>query len=457
MNLYWKRIFGKIASTEKVEAEYEKCRRIYERYKQVSQSKELAEYNELFNTVKSSEFKENKRTLKTRKYKDTQWYRDMTKFNKLDHNPNIHRYYEILDSKELTEYLIFKDSPNYVKLGQPKEVKASEELTRLKHFETSKDYKIYTRFHNSYIIREYQELKEKVSHPEFKKNNLFWADNNRWNTTKECQIENRYFELDKNEDIQFYLKTKSESIETMNRFNISFEDAFNYNTLPAKDWTYGFAYTKPELVKRHSFANEQQANVSGKNTAVVNGELHISTKQEKIEALAWHQEKGFVMKDYEYTADVINCRNAANFCKGIFTAKIKINGSRNVNHAFWLASSDRMPHINIARLVDGAVEVGIYWKSKFEENYTSTRVTGLKLQDYYIYTLVWTEKELIWYVNNFEVFRTSDFVPTCEMAPVFNSFLPEGKSAGTGDMVIDYVKVFRFNEQQAKENNETKE
>lgn len=442
MNLYWKRLFGTLASTAKVESEYNNRSAEYRRYSQVAQSKELAEYNELFRRVKSPEFKENKRTLISRKYKDTQWYRDMTKFNKLDRNSELHQYYKILETQELKDYLAFKQKPEFVQLGQPKVVKASPELTRLKHFELSKEYKIYTRFHNSYILREYNELKEKVSNPEFKKNNDFWANKNRWETTKEYQLECRFLELDKNEDIRFYLKFKNGAFEQFDKYQKIFEDSFDGNTLKASDWTYGFAYGDPALVKVHSYANEQQANTGGKNVMVANGQLRIATKSKKLDAIAWHPEKGFVQKSYNFTADVINCRNSVFIKGGVFSAKIRIGGSHHVQHAFWLQSDSLTPRINIARFIDGEIEVGIHWSSKFETKYTSTRIKGLKINDYYIYTLVWTEKELIWYINNFEVFRTSNFTPTVPMAPVFNSFIPEGVKADEADFDVDYVRIY---------------
>lgn len=445
MNLYWKRIFGQITPTAKVEAEYEQRRSNYQRYVQVAKSNELAEYNELFKKVKSPEFKENKRTLISRKYKDTQWYRDMTKFNKLERNADLQLYYRVLESQDLKDYIAFKEKPEYVQLGQPKAVKESAELTRLKRFELSKEYKIYTRFHNSYILREYAELKEKVSNPEFKKNNDFWANKNRWESTKEYQLECRYLELDKNDDIQFYLKFKKGAFDQMEKFSVQFEDSFDGNTLRAENWSFGFAYHNPQLVKVHSFANELQANTGGKNTAVVNGQLHIATKEKKLDAIAWHTEKGFVQKSYEYTADVINCAKTATTCRGVFSAKMRVTGSRRVDHAFWLQGNEMMPQINVARFVDGEIEVGVHWKSKFESNYTSTRIKGLKLHDYYIYTLLWTDKELIWYINNYEVFRTSVFVPNCPLAPVFNSFIPEKNGGGEADFDIDYIRVFRFN------------
>lgn len=444
MNLYWKRLFGKIATTSKVEANFEHRRANYNRYLLISKSKELAEYNELFKKVKSPEFKENKRTLISRKYKDTQFYRDMTKFHKLERNSDLHLYYRVLESKELKDYLAFKEKPEFVQLGQPKAVKASAELSRLKDFETSKEYKIYTRFHNSYIVKEYTELKEKVTEPEFVKSNEFWSNKNRWETTKEYQMECRYMELYKNDDIQFYLHQKKGAYDQMEKYDMAFEDTFAGNTLQASAWAFGFAYTNPALVKVHSLTNENQANMGGKNISVVNGQLHIATKEKKVDSLAWDAERGFVQKSYDYTSDVINCAPKATIKCGVVSAKMRVSGSHRVEHALWLQGADKSKQINVAHFVDGEIELGNYWHSKYEKKYTSTRIKGLKTNEFYIYTLMWTEKELVWYINDFEVFRSSTEVPMCDMAPVFNSFIPAGKDGGEADFEIDFIRILKI-------------
>ena len=86
MNLFWKSLFGGLMSTAKYEEKLNKQLANYKRYLLIGESKELEEYNELYKQVKSSSFKELKRTLVSRKYKDTQEYRDMAKFKKLQKN-----------------------------------------------------------------------------------------------------------------------------------------------------------------------------------------------------------------------------------------------------------------------------------------------------------------------------------------------------------------------------------
>ena len=442
MNLYWKSLFGGLMSTAKYEAKLRQQSEDYKRYLLISESKELEEYKALYDQVKSSEFKEMKRTLVSRKYKDTQEYRDMVKFKKLNGDDKLKLYFKVLASQELADYLAFKATPDFVSLANHELVKKSPELTRLKKFEKSNDYKIYTRFHDSYVVKEYLELKEKVNTPEFQKSNEFWSNAKRWETTKEYQLECRFHQLADNEDIRFYLKHKLEDFASIAGYELVFEDNFQWNSLDSSKWDVGFHYKSPVFVGQHSFVNEQQANNNGNNVTVIAGNLHIVTKEQKSEAIAWHPEKGFVQKEFNYTSDVIHGSNAVCQKGGLYRAKMRFDGAKGVVHAFCLKGDEKTPHINICKVDKGEVEVGLYWSSKFETNYTSTRIKGLNLSKFFIYSFEWNEKELIWYINDLEVFRTSNYMPQEAMYPMFNSFIPEGNKGGEADFEIDYIKVF---------------
>ena len=203
MNLFWKKRFGGMLSTSKFEKMEEAAVSDMKRYDEIAKSLELEEYRKLFHVVKSSEFKEKKKTLQNRKYQDTEEYRISRKYQKLHTNSSIRQYYETLHSERLNTFLDFKTTPEYEELGDKKKVKASEKLQKLKDFENSKEYKNYIRYHDSFIIRDYEELKKKIANPEFVKSNQFWADQHRWKTVPEHAVEQRYYELAKNPDIIF--------------------------------------------------------------------------------------------------------------------------------------------------------------------------------------------------------------------------------------------------------------
>lgn len=443
MNLFWKKLFGKLNSTAKFEAELQQRHDDFLRYERVKASAELSEYNRLFDIVSSPEFKEKKKLLVSRKYKDTIEFRDKNKFNKLQNKSSLQQYLQILQSHELKEYLNFKASEDFHLLSKAEEVKKSPVLSALKKFEKSNDYKIYMRFHDSYILKEYEELKATVSTDEFKKNDAFWSNPDRWNLTEESKTEKRYRELADNEEIKFYLAHKEEEFADYYACRVLFEDDFNGNTLDKEKWETGFYQKSADLKKDYSFIDEQQAYNMGKNVTIDNS-LTIRTKAEKTEATVWHQKKGFITKEFDYTSDVIHVRNLKLQNNDTVMAKVKFNGAEGVNHAIRMVGENRLPVIDLCRKNNGTLEMGIYQKQLNNVVCKSTKITGLNTEDYFVYSIKFENNNIMWYINNLEVFRYAVSVND-NLTIHMQSFIPEKNNGGKSSMVVDYIKIYRQN------------
>lgn len=437
MNLFWKNLFGGITPTTKLENNEAELLKAMLRYDEVEKSVELAEYKTLFHEVKSPSFVENKKTLQNRKYKDTEEFRDVNKLKKLENSADIKLYYEVLKSKELEKFMAFKATPAFENLGDKNKVKESAELQKFKAFEESKEYKTYTRFHESYIIKEYEQLKALTSTAEFKAKNEFWANPQRWQTTPEFAKEQRFLELEKNPDIAFYNKEKPDRFKSLRSLETTFHEEFDWNTLDKSRWSFGFHYKSSNLIGNHSFTNEKQANNSGKNVSVENGILKISTKNEKVKAAAWDTKKGFVEKEFDFTSDVLQTAGDFKQKGGIFKAKLRCSG--NLNHAFWLGTENKLPHVNIFHFDGKKINIGNVNKNLVD----GISITGLNPSQYYIYTFKWTEKELVWMINNLEVYRTVSNIPSEEMYMAFNSFIPQKLKGSDGVLEVDWVRVYR--------------
>ena len=436
MNLFWKKLFGGITPTAKLEKYEIDLANAMHRYDEVNKSVELAEYNQLFHIVKSAKFQENKKILQNRRFKDTEEYQVITKYKKLQNSPAIKLYFEVLDSEDLKHYQKFKSSADYELLGDKKKVKASELLKKMKTYEKSKAFKTYSRFHNSFIINEYKDFEIKVSNPEFKKNNEFWANEKRWHSTPEYIQQERYYELFHNPDIAFYLNEKPERFERYRSLKLSFQDEFEWNTLDKSHWNFGFHYKHDRLIGDHSFVNEKQANNSGKNVTVESGILKLATKHEKIVARAWDLEKGFIKKEFDYTSDVLQTADKFRQKHGVFSAKLKCSG--NIQHSFWLGADDKLPLIKIFHFDGKRINIGNANINLFD----GVKIKGLNPSEYFIYRLIWTEKELIWMINNLEVYRTASNIPASEMYLGFNSFISEKQRGSNGSLDVDWVRVY---------------
>lgn len=436
MNLFWKKIFGKLMLTAKYELQQEELRRDYVRYLEIENSVELEKFNDLFHVIKCADFKEKKKIYQNRKYKDTEEYRIATKYKKLFNSREIKEYYEVLQNSDLHAYLNFRHSPEFENLGDPVKVKQSETLKAYKKFEQSAAYKRYIRFHDSYIIKEYEEMKKKVSTDAFVKSNEFWANPKRWKTTEEYVQEQRYYELKKNPDIKFFISNDPKRFDSIRNQKATFAENFSWNSLEKSHWTFGFHYKSDKLISNHSYANEQQAYNNGNNISVNQGILRISTKDEKATATAWDAKKGFVQKEYDFTSDIMQSADHFRQQYGVFQAKIRCTGK--INHAFWLGSDQKLPFIKIFHFDGNKIKVGCFDSAGKNEN----TILGINPKDFYIYTLVWTEKELRWYVNNLEVARSSMHIPKESMYLAFNSFISESQQPMEGALEVDWVNVY---------------
>lgn len=436
MNLFWKKLWREITPTATLEKRETELVQAMHRYAEVEKSVELAEYKKLFHVVKSAPFQENKKILKNRKYKDTEEFQVSKKFKKLQNSLGIQSYYKVRDSEELKHYLNFKATPDYELLGDKKKVRASASLQKLKSFEHSKGFKTYTRFHNSYAIKEYEQLRLKVATLEFKKENEFWANRNRWHITAEFAQQERFYELSKNPDIVFYENEKPERFEKYRALKLSFKEEFEWNTLDISHWNFGFHYKSSGLIGDHSFANEKQANHSGKNVTVEDGVLKIATKHEKTIARAWHAKKGFIDQEFQYTSDVLQTADKFRQKQGVFRAKLRCTGK--LHHAFWLGADTKLPHVNIFHYDGKSITVGNTNKNLVD----GIKIKGLNPFQYFIYTLIWSEKELIWMINDMEVYRTASNVPKENMYLAFSSFISEKQHGSTGSLEVDWVRVY---------------
>ena len=436
MNLFFKKLTGQLHSTERLERRIMAEEERIARYRQVEQSAELKEYLELKKIVESKEFQQKKYNWVHTKYKSTSTHAIISEYKALLHDKKLQLFLEMENSQRLKDFLEFRQSENYVKLQSKKEVRNSLELKQMAAFEKSKEYKSYLTYRDSKLPARFKALVAEVATDEYKKQHAFWSNPNRWKTTDEYQQEARYKRLSAMTDINFFLKQDPREIEQMERWKTVFEDEFDWVKLSASKWRAGFAYDNPKLLKIHSFANEQQANNGGKNVGTINGNLHLFTKLEKATAPAWDTKTGFKNKEFDYTSDII--QTAENFRQqgGLFMAKIRTTG--RIHHALWLGTGSKLPLLSIFHFNGKHITVGNYTEKGFDGEV----VRGISPNMYYIYSLRWTDKELIWYVNNVEVYRTSRNIPKEKLFLAISSFIDEKQRAQEGLINVAWIRVF---------------
>lgn len=439
MNLFWKELFGQLKDAQKMENEAMQLQKDLQRYFEIAQSAELAEYIELEKVVTTPEFKENKRTLQNRKYKDTQEYRDWTKFQKLERDRSIQMYFRTLELPILKEYLAFQQSPDYIKLSSKKEILANPILQQYKAFEKSAEYKNYIRYNNSYIIDEYKALKQVVSTPEFQESNKFWSNPKRWETTEESKKYERYNQLQHSPNIEFYRNQNRERMMEMAKYDRVFDENFrgDWKQRWRNEFSFGNKDADGVLKTKFSLASNQQAYTFGRNVTLVEGALRIMTRKEHVVSPVWNIKHGFVEHEFDYTSDLIESRDYVQK-EGMLSAKIRCTGK--IHHAMFLKGKGALPLVTLFHYDGKKITVG----ANTERGNARGEITGLKVGKYHIFTLRWTPQELIWFVNNIEVYRCQNTLTNEGLHITFNSFIPEGQRPAEGTFDIEWVKAYTF-------------
>lgn len=405
------------------------------RYRDIEASAELAEFMALKPIVEAKEFQDYKKELLTTKFKDRPEYATRQEYVKVKRSHHVRWYKIYLGFESVHEYNDFAQTSDFAKLNDPDAVKADPRLKRMLKLSKSFFVRRYNIHKQSDALKRYFELKEKVNTTEFREAFNFWKNPNRWYTTLQSKQDGKYEALKNSSNISFYLAQDPKQIERYESYQEMFADGCEWNRMQDSPWKAGFYFGKKPLKTNHSYANENAAMNGGRNVCTRNGRMVVAVKNEHATVPAWDQKKGFIMKDFEYTGDVIQAAEDFRAAEGLFQVKASFSGK--AHGAICLMSENRLPILRIAQWDGKNVTVGATFDT-FEEQ---TVVEGLKEAQEYIYSVIITKADITWYINNQEVARTANKLGT-KVFPTIIAFLPEGvKSAG--ETSIDWFKAYK--------------
>lgn len=408
MNFFLKALLrGKLSLTSTLEAKMRALPAKVARYHQIEQSEALSEFERLNDLFQSKEFQANQAKF--------------ARLNELKGNRRVKLYNKLLANEKLQAYLTWsKDEAAYAQLADAEAVKKDPQLKQMKKIDASSDLKAWQGLEKSDEVIEYLKLTQEV--------------------IDYTQDINRMKDLKKDKNIQFYQETDKNQIARYDASEKIFEDEFDLTQIDKNGWRGGFAYPKG-FQPVHSYTNEQQAYTGGQNIVVKDGILYIETRKEKKTAAAWDEKKGLVMKEFDYTSDVIY--NTQAFEEGtVLQAKVRCRGF--VNHGIYLRSDKHVPFISLFNYTDRAVYCGI--KANLKENDYTHEVNGLQPIPFSIYTLVWGKDEIVWYLNDLEIHRTKNIIPKGEkMYLHLYSFQFNDKRISEGTLEVDWIKAYKAN------------
>ncbi|MDR1887130.1 MAG: family 16 glycosylhydrolase [Prevotellaceae bacterium] len=175
------------------------------------------------------------------------------------------------------------------------------------------------------------------------------------------------------------------------------------------------------------------------NVRQTGGILKIKTKEEKKQGLAWDKTYGFVPKTFSYTSGMLTSSHSFKQMYGKFEAKVRVKYVPGTYHAFWMGTDTQKPHLNVFKFENRNLAVSAYTKDA-----TIERKLKYKLKDdFYIYSLLWSNNKLVWLINGKKVFESSNIINE-PMYISFSSGVYDKKAEQTA-MYVDWVRCFRSN------------
>lgn len=238
------------------------------------------------------------------------------------------------------------------------------------------------------------------------------------------------------------LKNKPDEKVHAEGYKLQYAENFDWTDLSKSDWVPGCCYPSKDFKAVHSYVNENQAYVGGKNVEVKDGKLFIHTKREKTVAPAWDDQKGMVMQSFDFTSDMINNASKLTLEEGcVVMVKARCHGL--LNHGIYLRSKNHVPFISIFNYTGRKLFCGV--KSSVDADENKKEITGLQPITDIIYTVVWNEDSIAWFANNIKVYQTPNRIPKGEKLYLhMYSFMFRGVEWNTpGRLDVDWIRVYK--------------
>jgi len=306
-----------------------------------------------------------------------------------------------------------------------------------------REYEEYLAYSKSVELSKFEYLNKYLNSPEFEE-----LENHPDCDRSEIEkIKNEFKQLKKSPALVAYLKSKSSEAKfaSIKKWKLVFEDHFDKEKLDTEKWLTRHYWGNKLLNGNYSLPGDQHCNTDGKNISLSNSKLSILTQKQSANGFAWTPSAGFIFREFPYTSGVINTGKSFRPMFGKLEAKIKVPKGK-AYHAFWLAGESMLPQINIFKYSKKKFYMGHFWgntaySNEFNEDHIS--LTGAFAGKYYIFSLEWTSKQLIWSIND-RVFKTSNRgIPTEPMYIAFASGVENNDQLSKPvKLEIDWVRFY---------------
>ncbi len=158
---------------------------------------------------------------------------------------------------------------------------------------------------------------------------------------------------------------------------------------------------------------------------------------------------GFFPKDFDYTSGLLCSGSSFRTKYGKVEAKIKVDSSDGVLHAFWLGGESMVPQIDIFKCYNNKFALSTFWGNPTEangvKNDTATISASRFNGKYFIYSLEWSPEKIVWSINNVEVKSQTSNIPDQPLYVVLNSGVIGDQPNIPTRMEVDWVRCYHKN------------
>ncbi len=218
-------------------------------------------------------------------------------------------------------------------------------------------------------------------------------------------------------------------------YQLSFNDEFNGTSLDATKWRTQFP----------SGNGGEQQFYTPDALSIQNGMLSITAQKQSAHG-------------FPYTSGIITTQQNFAQTYGFFTMRAKLPAGQGFWPAFWMlpAQPDYPTEVDVFEMLGnapGTLYMSNHWhddKLGHQKNIVSYDGPDYS-KDFHTFSILWTPRELIWYVDGVQRYQTTVGVPDMPMYLLMNLAVggdwpgnPNSSTPFPSSMLIDYIRVYRY-------------
>lgn len=399
-NLFFKKLFGQIPSTEKYITQLEKGRSDLKTFDTIAQSSKLQRYTELKSIVENDAHIKFRTETNQLKYKKSVEYNAEKEFGKIAKNKKFRLYLQ-----QQTEGI---------------ELNAESNI----------------------LISKYNQLKDRIESQEFADRKNFLTNPKRYETTKEYRLDIEFENLKSDTELIWYFKMlKKNDFEKHREWALVFEE--NFDALDTEKWLTIPFYGMVSL-NNNSYVTDDnlQFHTDNKNLNLSNSAVTIETREEKVSGRKWNVIKGFRMSDFDYTSGMLNTGHNFRFQEGLVEIVASMTEHKETVHSVSLKADMQTPHIDL--FCSGSkkgIKTRLFLNNGTKPDFEET-ISGLNFSSNLHYSLEWSANKLTWRINGYTIAEYQGKLPQKALYLSLSSILLRKPSVLPAYFTIDSVKVF---------------